>query len=135
VEVFKFGSDCGIGECFEWRSVAPLLLCRVEDIIAMAERIRPQLSRYCHAPSVFGVYKGRPCSILELSNATFSNSRLKMGVDPAEGDGLLLLHHVSHEDVFSKAAIVGVIMLNFDAHSASISLEGVLSHQGFGCVV
>jgi hypothetical protein len=52
-----------------------------------------------------------------------------VSVDSAEGDGLRLALDVLHKDVFTEAAVVGMIMLDLDAHGASVSLEGMFCHE------
>ena len=70
----------------------------------------------------------------DVSNCSFSNAILEMGIDSTEGDPLSALLTVLQEQVVSKMTIVTMIMLDANAVLPGKSLKGTLGLNGLlGC--
>jgi hypothetical protein len=74
----------------------------------------------------------RPRAFGEVAYSFFSYAVLVMGSDATEGYLLLGILDGAHENVVSKAAIVSMIVANFDAASCCDAFEFLLGFQGFG---
>jgi len=64
-------------------------LKRWQDIVEVggrAKSIGPQGGADCLGPSLLGVEELLPCAFREVSDGSFSNPILKMGIDSAKSD-------------------------------------------------
>ena len=68
---------------------------------------------------------------LNVSNCSFSNAILVMGIYSTVGDVLLVLLIVSYEGIVSKAAVVKMVMLNMHIMTFGKTFESFLGHDCF----
>ena len=79
---------------------------------------------------MLGVHKHGACPILEIANATLSDTVLEVGVDAAMGHTLSEIARVCKEEVFCEAAVVTVVVANSDADAGGEGFEGLFGEKG-----
>ena len=97
----------------------------------MLECLRPKVGRHCLGPPVVGVQQHGSGRFGGVADSPLGHAVLVMCADAAEGDGLPGVADSLKELSFSKAAVVGVVVLASDAVLFSEPLECLLGFDRF----
>lgn len=105
----------------------------IHYILCHLHCIWPQVRWHCLWPSSCCVqHHGLRC-ILQVPDAFFCNTILKMSVDSAVSNGLPLSLNVLDECSLGKTSIIGMLLPHFYPKWSTVSFKCLLSLQGVIC--
>jgi hypothetical protein len=101
------------------------------NIVCHLQSIGPEVGSDCVGPPVSCVYHHGASQVLNVSDPFLGNSILEMCVYATVGDGLTTDSYITCKNVFGKAAIVGMLVLDTDSIGRTVCLKLTFALQSF----
>jgi hypothetical protein len=101
------------------------------NIVCHLQSVGPEVGSNCVGPPVSCVYHHGASKVLNVSDPFLGNSVLEMRVYATVGDSLTADSYITCKEVFGKAAIVGMVVLDADSIVRTVGLELAFALQGF----